>query len=70
MKRPFCDDAGCENSEVKSRWLRGSNANGFFANLDSVVNSRLVAYLHFDAWVTQPSAVLAKSVSVLHCLFF
>ena len=57
MKRPFFDEAECEISEVKSQRLRESNANVFFANLDSVVKSRLVAYLHFDAWVLFPLGV-------------
>ena len=57
MKRPFFDEAECEISDVKRRRPRESNANVFFANLDSVVKSRLVAYLHFGAWVLFPLGV-------------
>ena len=57
MKRPFFDEAECEISDVKRRRPRESNANVFFSNLDSVVKSRLVAYLHFGAWVLFPLGV-------------
>ena len=54
MKGPSVEDAEYEIFEVKRRRLEESNANIFFANLDNVVKSRLVAFLQFDAWILFP----------------